>query len=512
MEYVKITLTAVALALLLGVFPCAQAQATNSLPIATPVTGEITASNTQSWTFSAIEGEVLSFIARKTSGDLDPQFSITNSRGELILSNDDYAYPDTQDALIEAITMPRTDTYTVTVGGIGGTAGQYSLILLNGFSQIADESNFNGDLSWEAATPNISALTINSSEGQLALAVSGQEALAIAIDPQQADFADFYVTVKVNVTGAQGDWVMGMTLRQQDSDNYDLLNLRSRGEWRFIRRQNGIDTTIRDWTTHPVLANTSGSFMLGVLVDGSGFDFFYNGTLFGRLSDTGLAQPGKIGLAVQTGTALTAQTSAQFDDLIITVPTLVAGQRILPQQITLGPPAVLTRDLQRRGLIPAAGQLSLTVPESFIESSRPGVERVPLARGATYMLMAIGTTVSWEAAANGLTGCGLVLQAQDDTNYILAFVDQSGASGVSRREGETFVPGIYSENTDLAGSQHHLLVIVHSEQLLFYVDGLYSGSMTGTAAAGAIGNAVVNFEPIRTSCRFTDTWVWNWEE
>ncbi|MBA3874312.1 MAG: hypothetical protein H0X30_34715, partial [Anaerolineae bacterium] len=181
-----------------------------------------------------------------------------------------------------------------------------------------------------------------------------------------------------------------------------------------------------------------------------------------------------------------------------------------PQQIALSQPALLTRDLQRRGLIPASGQLSLNVPESFIESAKPGVDRVPLARGATYTDLAIGTTVSWDAASEGLTGCGLVLQSIDDTNYTLAYVDHSGAYGVSQRKNDHFDPGIYAENPTTGGNKHSLVVILQKDQLLYYVDGLYGGSMAYTATEGGVGNAVVNFDPIRTSCKFTDTWVWNW--
>jgi len=52
---------------------------------------------------------------------------------------------------------------------------------------------------------------------------------------------------------------------------------------------------------------------------------------------------------------------------------------------------------------------------------------------------------------------------------------------------------------------------LQNDQLLYYVDGNFSGSMTNTVVEGGVGNAVVNFDPIRTSCKFTDTWVWNWD-
>ncbi len=512
MEYLKIFPISLLIALLISMNPQLNAQDTNTtLTVTAPVDGNIGSGSSQIWTFSAVEGEVLSFLTHTTSGNLDPQITISNSKGEPFLSNDDYAYPDNQDALLEAITMPHTDTYRLTVTGVAQTAGSYELTMMSGFSQAALSDNFNGDLQWQDVNTSSTAFTIKADNGQIALAISESNNMGIAINPKQTALSDYFATVKVAAAGGQDGWIVGMTLRQTDSNNYYLLSLSSRGQWRLIARQNGTDTVIRDWTDHPALANSTGSFTLSVMVNSTGFDFFYNGLLFGRLSDSTLTAPGVIGLAVGTSSSLSSQTTAHFDDLLVSVPMLELGKRIVPQQIALGQPAVITRDLQRRGLIPTTGQLSLNVSESFVESARPGVDRVQLARGATYANLAIGTTVTWEAASDGLTGCGLVLQSIDDTSYMLAYVDHSGAYGVSQRQNDHFVPGIYAENRAGSGNKHSLLVILQKDQLLYYVDGLYSGSMTHTATEGGVGNAVVNFDPIRTSCKFTDTWVWNWD-
>ena len=512
MEYLKITLMSLLIAVLISLNPQANAQDTSAtLTITTPVDGDIGNGSSQIWTFSAVEGEVLSFVIHTTSGNLDPQFTISNSKGEPFLSNDDYAYPDYQDALLEAITMPRTDTYRLTVTGVGTTSGGYSLTMSSGFSQTALNDNFNGNLQWQDANTANEAFTVKNDTGQMLLALSGPDSMGIAINPKQTAISDYFATVKVAAIGGQDGWIVGMTLRQTDRDNYYLLNLSSHGQWRFTARQNGATAIIRDWTDHPALSNTSGDFILGAMVNGTGFDFFYNGVLFGRLSDSTLSKTGVIGLAVGTFSSLTSQTTARFDDLVVTVPVLEKGKRIIPQQIALGQPVVLTRDLQRRGLIPATGQLAFNVPESFIESVRPGVNSVPLARGATYTNLAIGTTVSWETNRDGLTGCGLILQSIDDTTYTLAYVDHNGAYGVSQRQNDHFNPGIYAEDSAASGNNHSLIVILQKDLLLYYVDGLYSGSMTYTAVEGGVGNAVVNFEPIHTSCKFTDTWVWNWD-
>jgi hypothetical protein len=512
MEYLKIFATSLLTVALIAGGTHLTAQDSNNLTVTSPVEGQIGGGDNPAWTFSAVEGQVLSFLARTTSGNLDPQITIRNSKGEPFLGNDDYGYPDNQDALLEAITMPRTDTYTLTVSGVGDTSGAYELTMLDGFSQTALIDNFNGDLQWQDLNTANTGLNLAVDNGQLAMGITGPNTTGIAINSKQSVTTDLYATVKVAVTGGQDGWVVGMTLRETDENNFYLLSLNSKSQWRLSVRQNGTDKVVRDWLDHPALANSSGNFTLGAMVNGTGFDFFYNGVLFGRISDPTLSAPGIIGLAVSTSSSLSSQTNAHFDDLTVSVPMLKDGQRVIPQQISLGQPAVLTRDLQRRGLIPASGQLALNVAESSIESARPGVDRISLARGATYTNLAIGTTVSWDATSEGLTGCGLVLQSKDDTNYTLAYVDHSGAYGVSQRESDHFIPGIYAENPNVVvGNKHSLVVILQKDQLLYYVDGLYSGSMTNTVVEGGIGNAVVNFDPIRTSCKFTDTWVWNWD-
>ena len=101
-------------------------------------------------------------------------------------------------------------------------------------------------------------------------------------------------------------------------------------------------------------------------------------------------------------------------------------------------------------------------------------------------------------------------RALDDTAYTLAYVDQTGAFGASRRTDDVFAPGIFGQTANFTGNSRHLLLIVRGDVLLLYVDGRYQGRMADLERDGSVGNAVVNFEPISTTCQFKDTWVWNW--
>ncbi|NWG15344.1 MAG: hypothetical protein HXY41_01790 [Chloroflexi bacterium] len=482
------------------------ARAQQDLTLFTPVSGRIEAGSQQSYRFQAIEGSVLSFVVQATSGDLDPQITLTNSAGAAVIANDDY-YSKSHDALIEGITMPRTDMYTVTITGFGSTSGEYNLSMLAGYGQVSASHNFNGETNWQAAAE---PLRVEAADGQLGLTLNRPNQIGTALDRGLDVPSVYYARVSVNVTTGQSAWMVGLTARQTGTNAFYLLAINERGQWRFSVRASGADRVVRDWTPHPAIMAGSKTFTLGMLVNGSNFDFFYNDSLIGRLTDTTIPEGGRFGLAVLTDASPNAQMSARFDDLTITRPVLVDGSPVPPSQIILGTPASMAQELQRRNVIPSGGEMALTVGESFIGSARPGVERFMLGRGVSFQNFALGTTFSWQADASGMTGCGLVFATTDDTHYTLAYLDRSGGYGVSQRQGDLFLPGIFGENPLPEKSTYHLLVVVLEDRVLYYVDGVYSGALEMAAAEGGVGNAVVNFEPVNTSCQFRDTWVWRW--
>jgi hypothetical protein len=481
------------------------AQAQDTLELFSPVTGQIASGSEQRWTFSAPNGAVLSFHVEATSGSLDPAFRLSSGAGVEIIGNDDYDYPKSRDALLEAITMPRTDTYTVTVYGTGETSGEYRLTMTPGFSQVETSENFNGDLKWKATSE---PLTVSADNGQLVLDLAGISQTGIAVDLKAKTTADYYAQVAVTISG-EGGWSAGMTARQTDGDHYYLLQINEAGQWHFILHQPDNEQVLRDWTPHPAIVAGNGTFTLSMMVNDIGFDFFYNGQFFGHVSDATLTAKGQIGLSAATRATLSAQVKAHFDDLSVTVPIESKGHRIVPEQLVGGKPNDIAQELQRRSLIPAGGMMALTVDSSFVESQRPGVERVMLGRGSAFSNFAIGATISWTSSSAGVTGCGLIFRSADDTHYTLAYLDQTGGYGVSRRDGDSFTKGIFGVEKALKPTAHQLVVVARESQLLYYVDGQYEGTLDNPVTEGSVGGAVVNFEPISTSCQFTDTWLWD---
>lgn len=483
------------------------AQSSNILTPHIPVSGEISSGISQSWSFQATDDQPLSFYVEATSDGLDTAFSISDSTGEILIDNDDYDYPNSTDSLLEGITLPRSGDYTLNVRGAGGTSGAYQLTMLEGFAQVSSNTNFNGELDWQSLN---SEITMQLDAGRLSLDLSSAARTGIVVNPQLSAIQDYYASVMVRADGMEG-WIVGMSARQQTIDEYYLLQVNNRGEWRFLLRQQGKDSIVQDWITSPAIIPAESDFKLGMLVNRSRFEFFYNNQLFGSVLDRNLQTAGQTGLAIGTVSSQVARTVALFDELVITVPRLIAGERVKPQRLIITTPAATARELQLRGVIPTGGDLALTVGESFVESQRSGVESLLLGRGSTFSVFALGAQFTPTATADGMTGCGLIFRSQDETHYTLAYVDRAGGYGVSQREGDIFRPGIFGEGLSGMNTAHDLLIVASSQQVIYYIDGVYRGSLDVSAVEGAVGNAVVNFEPINTSCQFKNTWVWSWD-
>lgn len=490
------------LCLMLG-WGMAAAQA-NPVEFLTPVTGVVESGGEQDWSFPGTGGSVISILVESSGGTLDPAVALLNSQGDEVIRNDDFSYPTNTDALLQAITLPQNDTYTVRVTGINGTSGDYSLTVTPGYAEIAAVESFSGEVGWDATGGQLSQ-----AEGALTLNAQGALRTAIAAPSTPINVSDFFAEAHLNVTGSEG-WIVGLTARQRGDERY-RLKINHRGEWRLEIQSGEEERILRDWTPHPALGSGRESFRLALLANGSSMDFFLDGQLFGRFNDDTLNDGRGVGLLVETLDSLSSRVSASLDELVITQPRTAGGQPILPQRYIVAAPADIVRDFQRQAIIPAGGELALNVTESFVESRLPGVEAFLLARETTFTDLVMGVTLTIQAADPGMVGCGLIFGGNGDDTYWLAYVDAAGGRGLSQRDGDTFQAGLFVEGVPEASTTHDLLVIAQGGRILYYVNQQLVGRLDEASAVGAIGNAVVNFEPIATSCQFSNTWVWRWD-
>lgn len=468
------------------------------------VSGVVPANGADTWQFSGAEGSVISLSVEGENG-FDPIVQLFNSNGVMISENDDVNYPEDTAALLQAVTLPRTDQYTVNITGFEGSGGTYTLQRLHGYAIEAARETFEGEPNWATTTRD---LMIDQAGGQLALALSGIQVSAYANNTVGETFDDFYVHAQIqNVNGRNG-WITGLTLRQTGNQFY-ALTLNHLGQWRMMLWRNGVQTVIRDWTNHPAISAGQDRFSFGVLANGRTFDIFYNHAFVGQAIDTAnTLTDGRVGLIVQTVNAPNSQTQVSYDALLITMPYQLDGADLLPAMLAPGGQALITQELERRRVIPSGGQVALNAAESFAQQINAGVNRQILARGTTFGDVVISTTVTWRSAVPGLVGCGIVFGNLSESEHSLAYLDQLGGYGISDRDGAQYAPGIFGDGLSLSQASQQLLIVRIGENVHYYINRRYVGTAILPMRVGEIGIAAVNFEPIDTTCEFRDTWVW----
>lgn len=164
---------------------CAAALFTRPTSAQTPltagetITGRIAPNQTLVYTFSAREGNVLSFIAQSDDGQLDPAIAILNASGAVVASNDDYDYPNRTDALIEAFTVPRTGEYQLELRAVNPEGGAFRLAMSIGYSSIILSDRFEVDT--DAVPLDVSSpLALFQRSGELVMGVQGIDQLGVA--------------------------------------------------------------------------------------------------------------------------------------------------------------------------------------------------------------------------------------------------------------------------------------------------------------------------------------------
>lgn len=495
------------------VFLPAAAQSSTITPLV-PFEGTLSVpGETEAWTFSGTEGAVVSILVNST-GTLDPVVELRNSTGQILTSNDDFAYPGRSDSLLQAVSLPRIDTYTINVYGFGQTIGDYSVTMIPGYAEVAEREDFSTPDSWTAAGSE-SAL-VEADGGQLTLTLDGIRQAARITREGDDPTEDYYAQARINVQRAPMGWRVGFALRATDSGYYALM-MGSDSAWRMdYVNADGTTREIRDWTAHPAIRAGATTFTLGVLANGRAFDVFFDGAWIGQAveSQTNAPDSGLTGFYGATPDAIGSGLIASFDDLLVTRPLKVGEIEVMPSSLVPGGQALTVQELERRRVVSTGGRLALTVPESSGRQVEPGVNRVPLGRGAVFSDYVLYTTFTLTTAVpNALVGCGVLFGNLSDTEHAVAFLDRAGGYGISARQGGNYMPGLFGENPAFATAQRHSLILVkRGLRAELFVDRQHVGGYDLPAAFDApaqIGNAVVNYERSDTSCSFGDTWVWD---
>jgi hypothetical protein len=478
------------------------------LTLNSPVSGSLGNEESQTFSFIAREGQMLSFLVRGDA-DLDPVLSIENPSGDVLVSNDDYEYPTSRNALIEGFYAPYNGSYSLVLSAFGSTSGAYELSMLSGYSNLAYLSNFDSPGEWASLTvPENAAPTFAVVNGTANLNEEGiqQTGLATGLSPSGEHY---YLDARLeSISGSRG-WEVGLVFKLQDAENYYQLLINNSGAWQLAKIQAGEEIALRDWNMHPAIVPEATSFALGVLVNGNGYDIFYDDSYIGSAYDASFAE-GQSGFIVITANAVGSQVTARYDSLTVTSPMLINDEPILPTQLVAAGANGTVRELERRMLIPSGGSMAFTIPESFAQNNRAGVSVFPMGNAAVYSNFVLAANVSWPLSASDLNGCGIAFGNDGANHYGLAYLDSTGGYGLSERADTEFIQNLYNNRIDLQAPPYQLLLIVNETEVAYFINGSFALSMSMSRNEGTVGEAVVNFEAVNTNCQFNNFWLWTW--
>ena len=493
--------------LLIGLSPLrAQDTAVN---IGSIVEDELAAGETHRYALNALELTLVSFRVEALGETLDPALELFGWNGALVISNDDYNFPVSRDAAIQAFVLPATGTYTLAVSAIGDSSGGYRLHILPGYDVLALRDREMQTTNWEVAHSD--ALVVQSDSSLFAVDLQGVGRSAVLLGLHLPFERDLYFEAAFQSVTSSKAWQVGLAFRYLAPDRYHRVLLNKKGFWRVERVDAEDVTIVRKWSTHPAIVAGDSRFRLGVLVSGQHYDIVYNGQVVGSASDQAPAVAGAVGIAMRTDEVYGGTVSFAVAETLVTLPTRVDDMILFPQRVLARRFRAIATDLARQQLAPVGGEFKVHLPESSVRRLRPGVTRVPVASNLSFEQFAVGASVTTSGRANTNGGCGIFFHYNDDENYTLAYMTRSGDAGISRRSVAGFDPGIYSQSPPPTGSTRYLLAVVADEVIRLFVDEQYIGSMDHQPRTGSIGIAAVNYEEVDTGCSFQDLWLLSFE-
>ncbi len=482
----------------------------NRLKLGDIIEGSLEHGAIHRYSFAALDLTLLSVRIESLSDSLDPVLKMYDRDGDLVIENDDYDYPGTLDAAIQAFVVAESSTYTVAVSGYADSSGDYRLHLLPGFDVLAQRDSIMEKSDWVVA---FSDTAVNVSESSLfAIELRGYARSAVVLSQRFPREQDLYYEAAFHEVTSAVDWKVGLVFRYIDLENYHRVLLSKTGFWRVERIADGNRVQLKNWTTHPAIRPGEPDFRLGILASGQHFDVVYNGQVVGSVSDEAPPQPGRLGIAMRTDEAVGGLMSFAVLETVLTLPTRVNDAILFPQWVVERRNYLVAHDLARKQLAPAGRDVNFVQPESSVRHVRAGVTRIAIASDRAFEQFAIGASLTLDTDEGGNGGCGFFFHFNDDNNYTLAYMTGEGDFGLSRRVGDKFEPGIYGKRPASEDPKHYLLVIASDEVLHYYLDEEYVGSMESQPRTGSIGIAVVNYEPVDTSCRFEDLWLQSFDD
>lgn len=476
-----------------------------ALRLGSAVDDVLAARETRHYSLTALEFTLVSFRVEALSAELDPILEIFDPAGRLVVSNDDYNYPDARDAVIQAFILPQTSTYTVSVSAFGESAGAYRLHVLPGYDRLAQRETSVESANWETVYSN-GAVNVSDSSA-FALELRGLARSAGLVGLHLPTETDLYFEAAFDQVASPAVWQVGLLFRYHSPNQYHRLLLSKQGYWRIDRIDGEETTQLRNWSTHPAIRPGESTFRLGLLVSGQHYDVVYNGQVVGSAWERTPPEPGSLGIALMTDDLAGGTVSFVVAETLVTLPTRADDSLIFPQRLLARRYYAMARELARQQLVPVGGEIKLTLPESSVRRAQSGISRLAIASDFSFEQFAFGVSLTLDVRSERNGGCGLFFHFNDDENYTLAYVTSHGDYGLSRRTRAGFEPGIYGKRAATDVSGRYLLVIVSDDVIHYFVDEQYAGSLDSIPRIGGVGIAAVNYDEVETGCAFDDLWL-----
>jgi len=480
----------------------------NTVEIGSIIESTISGDGVQTYQLTALETSIISIRAEALDASFDPIIQISDSSGNVIISNDDYDYPNSRDAIIQALVIPRTGTYNIQVSGFGDTSGDYRLSILPGYDTLIVNDVATSQDNWQSSNNNLMSTT--PIDDRLRVEIEGISSTNNLIATDLPTGIDYYYAVTFADISASTNWQVGIVFRYINPTLFYRLILNDQGFWQ-LEWVNGEDITIvQSWSTHPGIVAGATEFTIGVLISGTKFDIVYNDQLIATVYDANINQPGNVGVTAITANAVGSRVAFSIKKITMTTPTLVNNQLSFPELLVASNYTSLAHTLERQKVIPVGGGIKLTAPQSVIRNVDPGVSRFSVASGIEFSEFVMGGTLSWDIIGEGIGGCGITFNTIDDTNYTLAYINIAGEYGISKREGDSFTEGIYASDLVTANRpSHNFILIVYNNIIHYYINNQHVGTMSYTPVLGEVRTAVVNFDGVDTTCTIDNLWLWS---
>jgi hypothetical protein len=447
-------------------------------------------------------------------------------------------------------------------------------MLLPGYSHLDRSDDFeSGDpalsLNWETWSGDVSTGSLE--EGRFRIHIEGNT-ITYTNPTDDLAWSDLYLQADVRVGDTPSFYEYGLAVRL-NADNNEFYSLRfsSDNDWAADAYQ-GDWIRLQEWTVSPLIDLSDPNPTIGIYVHGDTLRLYFDHQFLGEVTDPQkMFSSGTVGLMAGTSTDQTDAVTVYFDNVVITTPaqaggnvlsngltsifgsaTPIAGIQPSPTQ-SLGlpfgtpgatntpkptqtptwtpqpppaeglvnwnssSPAKIVSELQQAGVVPKGGDVSMTVPTTFGDTSDIGFSFYPLGQGRAFRNFVLGFDEHLDITGPG-SGCGMFFRSSDTSSSdVLIFEDGTFLLGQFDSSGSLTANSVVDISPAVLtgrGAVNRVVVVAVEKEMRLYVNGeLVAQGSSFMAGSGTLAlEMYVNSDDVgntqRTYCQLDNVWLW----